>query len=99
MPPHGTLIQSYGDGSRWFGPLGNMIKALLLSHFVGQTLKAFNVKETTEARDEITALIEAGQLTPVIDRTYPLSEAAQAIALVEQGRPGGKVTVTITGDP
>ena len=98
LTPHGTLIQSYGDGNRWFGPVGNMVKAAVLSLFVGQTLKAFTAKETTEALDEITELIEAGQLTPVIDRTYPLAEAAQAIQLVEQGRPAGKVTVTITSD-
>jgi len=98
LSPHGTLIQSYGDGSRWFGPVGNMIKAAVLSLFVGQTLKAFTAKETTETLDEITELIEAGQLTPVIDRTYSLAEAAQAIRLVEQGRPAGKVTVTITSD-
>lgn len=98
LTPHGTLIQSYGDGNRWFGPIGNMIKAAVLSLFVGQTLKAFNAKETTETLDEITQLIEAGQLTPVIDRSYPLSEAAQAVRLVEQGRPAGKVTVTITSD-
>jgi NADPH:quinone reductase-like Zn-dependent oxidoreductase len=98
LTPHGTLIQSYGDGSRWIGPVGNMFKAVVLSLFVGQTLKAFNAKETTEALDELTELIEAGHLTPVVDRTYPLSEGAQAIALVEKGRPAGKVTVTITGD-
>lgn len=98
LTPHGTLIQSYGDGNRWFGPLGNMIKAAVLNVFVGQTLKAFTAKETTETLDEITELIESGQLIPVIDRTYPLAEAAQAVQLVEQGRPAGKVTITITGE-
>ncbi len=95
LTPHGTLIQSYGDGNRWIGPLGNMLQAVVLSPFVGQTLKAFTAKETTEALDEITDLIEAGALTPVIDRTFPVSEAAQAIHLVEHGRPAGKVTVTV----
>lgn len=94
----GTLIQSYGDGNRWFGPIGNIIKAAVLSLFVGQTLKSFIARETTETLDEITTLIEAGQLTPVIDRAYPLAEAAQAVQLVEQGRPAGKVTITVTSD-
>ena len=98
LTPHGTLIQSYGDGNRWLGPLGNIIQAAVLSLFVGQTLKAFTAKETTEALDEITELIEAGQLTPVIDRTYPLAAAAEAVQRVEQGSPAGKVTVTMTGD-
>jgi len=98
LTPRGTLIQSYGDGNRWFGPLGNIVKAAALNLFVSQTLKAFTAEETTEALDEIRELIEAGQLTPVIDRSYPLVEAAQAVRLVEQGRPAGKVTVTISGD-
>ncbi|MBC7558271.1 MAG: zinc-binding dehydrogenase [Dermatophilaceae bacterium] len=64
LTPHGTLIQSYGDGSRLSGALGNMINAPVLSLFVCQALKAFNGRETTEVLDEITELIEAGQLTP-----------------------------------
>jgi NADPH:quinone reductase-like Zn-dependent oxidoreductase len=99
LTPRGTLIQSYGDGNRWFGPLGNMVKAAVLSLVVGQTLKAFTARETTETLDEITGLIEAGRLTPVIGRTYPLAEAAQAVQLVEHGRPAGKVTVTISDQP
>jgi NADPH:quinone reductase-like Zn-dependent oxidoreductase len=98
LTPHGTLIQSYGDGNRWFGPLGNMVKAAVLRLFVGQTLKAFTARETTETLDEIRGLIEAGRLTPVIDRSYPLAEAAQAVQLVEHGHPAGKVTVTIVSD-
>jgi NADPH:quinone reductase-like Zn-dependent oxidoreductase len=91
----GTLIQSFGDGNRWLGPLGTMLKAVVLNPFVSQTLTSFTAKETTEALDEITQLIEAGHLAPVIDRAYPLAEAAQAVALVEQGSPAGKVTITV----
>ena len=99
LTPRGTLIQSFGDGNRWVGPLSNIIKAAVLSPFVSQTLKTFTAKETTEALDEITKLIESEHLTPVIDRTYPLAEAAQAVLLVEQGRPAGKVTITIPTAP
>jgi NADPH:quinone reductase-like Zn-dependent oxidoreductase len=95
LAPRGTLIQSFGDGNRWIGPLGNIITAAVLSPFVSQTLKSFTAKETTETLDEITKLIESEHLTPVIDRTYPLAEAAQAVLLVEQGRPAGKVTITL----
>jgi len=95
LTPRGTLIQSYGDGNRWWGPLGNIVKAAALSPFVSQTLKTFVAKETTETLDEITELIESGNLAPVIDRSYPLTEAAQAVLLVEQGHPAGKVTVTV----
>jgi NADPH:quinone reductase-like Zn-dependent oxidoreductase len=40
-------------------------------------------------------LIEAGKVTPVIDRTYPLIEAAEAIRYLERGHPRGKVVVTV----
>ena len=75
--------------------MGNMLKAVALNPFVGQTLKAFTAKETTAALDEITGLIEAGDLVPVIDRSFPLADGAAAIRLVEHGHPAGKVTVIV----
>src|SRR5262249_48657665 len=42
--PHGALIQSFGDGSRWLGPLGNILKAVALNVLAGQTLKSFTAK-------------------------------------------------------
>jgi len=97
LTPHGTLIQSFGDGSRWLGPLGNIVKGVALNAFVGQTLKSFVADETTQALDEITGLIESGSLMPVVDRTFVLADGAAAIDLVEQGSPAGKVVVTVIG--
>lgn len=95
LTPHGTLVQSYGDGNRWFGPLVNIAAAAALNMLVAQTLKAFVATETTEALDEIRDLIEAGHLRPVIDSRYPLPQAADAVALVKDGHPAGKVIVTV----
>jgi NADPH:quinone reductase-like Zn-dependent oxidoreductase len=95
LTPHGTLIQSFGDGSRWFGPVGNIIKAVALNPFVGQTLKSFTAKVTAKALKEVGDLIESGRITPVIDRTYPLADAAAAVRLVEEGSPAGKVIIMI----
>ena len=95
LTPHGTLIQSFGDGSRWLGPVGNIIKAVALNPLASQTLKSFTAKVTAAALTEITGLIETGQITPVIDRTYPLTEAAAAVERVENGSPAGKVIVVI----
>jgi NADPH:quinone reductase-like Zn-dependent oxidoreductase len=99
LTPHGTLIQSFGDGSRWLGPLGNIVKAVALNALAGQTLKSFTAKVTAEALTEVGDLIESGHITPVIDRTYPLTEAAAAVALVEQGSPAGKVIVVVDPSP
>ncbi|MFL6182481.1 MAG: NAD(P)-dependent alcohol dehydrogenase [Actinomycetes bacterium] len=98
LTPQGTLIQSYGDGNRWLGPLGSILKAVVVDRFVGQTLKSVTATVTTESLDEVTALIEGGHIRPVIDRGFLLPNAAQAVALVEDGNPAGKVTVTVASD-
>jgi NADPH:quinone reductase-like Zn-dependent oxidoreductase len=95
LTPHGTLIQSFGDGSRWLGPVGNIIKAVALNPLVGQTLKSFTAKVTTHALTEVGSLMQAGHITAVIDRTYPLTDAAAAVALVQEGSPAGKVIITV----
>jgi len=91
----GILLQSYGDGGRWLGPVGNILKAAALSPFVAQTLKSYTAEVTTEALDAVTALIESGTVTPVIDSSLPLSEAGTAVRMVEEGSPRGKVVVTV----
>jgi NADPH:quinone reductase-like Zn-dependent oxidoreductase len=99
LTPRGTLIQSSGDGSRWFGPVGNIIKAAALNVLAGQTLKSFTATVTAQALTEIGDLIGSGHITPVIDRTFPLTDAAAAVALVEEGSPAGKVIVVVESPP
>ena len=95
LTPRGTLVQCMGDGSRWFGPLGAMAGAAALNLFVPQRLTAFVTKETAEALDELRDLIDAGHVRPVIDSEHPLDRAGEAVALVKDGRPAGKVVVTV----
>jgi len=99
LTPDGTLIQFSSDGSRWFGPVGNILKAVALNPLAGQTLKSFTAKVTAQALTEVGDLIESGHITPVIDRTYPLTEAAAAVRLVEKGSPAGKVIVMTEPPP
>ena len=92
----GTLLLSSGESSgRWFGPLGRVVKATLLSPFVRQTLTSFTVKPKGEDLEALRELIDAGTIRPVIDRTYPLSEVPDAIRYVEQGHTRGKVLITV----
>lgn len=95
LKPRGKLIQSSGDGSRWLGPMGNIVKAAALNTLSRQTFKPFNAKVTAQALTEVAGLIEAGHVTPIIDWSYPLSEAAAAVGLVERGSPAGKVIVAV----
>ncbi len=95
LAPRGTLVQSMGDGNRWVGPLGAMAGAAALNVVVSQRLTTLVTKETTAALDELRELIDAGHVRPVIDSEVPLEQAGEAVALVRDGRPGGKVVVTV----
>jgi NADPH:quinone reductase-like Zn-dependent oxidoreductase len=92
----GTLVLSSGDSEgRWIGPVGRVIKAVVLSPFVSQKLGSFLMKPTKDDLQFLKELIEAGKLTPVIDRTYPLSEVPEAIRYLEEGHARGNVVITV----
>ena len=89
---HHRLGESDG---RWIGPVDRIIKALVLSAFVSEKMASFTVKPNKEDLQFLKQLIEAGTLTPVIDRTYPLSEVPEAIRYLEEGHARGKVVITV----
>jgi NADPH:quinone reductase-like Zn-dependent oxidoreductase len=96
LAPKGTLLLSSGESEgRWIGPVDRIIKALALSPFVSQKMASFTVKPNKEDLGFLKQLIETGQLAPVIDRTYPLSETPEAIGYLENGHARGKVVITV----
>jgi NADPH:quinone reductase-like Zn-dependent oxidoreductase len=96
LTPKGRLVLSSGDSpGRIIGPVGRIIKAVLLSPFIGQTMRPFVAKPSSDDLQFLRELIEAGRVTPVIDRTYPLSEAPDAIRYLETGRARGKVVISV----
>jgi NADPH:quinone reductase-like Zn-dependent oxidoreductase len=95
MTEVGTLVQCAGDGNGLFGPMVNVLKAMATNRFVSQRLALVSTKENTATFDEIRDLIESGVVRPVIHSTVPLEEAGAAVALVEDGSPGGKVVVRV----
>jgi len=72
-----------------------MVQGILLSRFVSQKLVPFLAKIKKEDLLVLTELVEAGKVTPVIDRTYPLSAAPEAIGYLEAGHARGKVVITV----
>jgi NADPH:quinone reductase-like Zn-dependent oxidoreductase len=99
LAPEGTLIITGGEGGgRWLGGTDRQIRALMLSPFVGQKLGTFVASENYEDMIVLKDLIEAGKVTPVIDRTYPLSEVPEAIRHLQEGRAEGKVVITVPGE-
>lgn len=95
LTPRGTLIESYGDGGRWLGPLGGIASGALLNVVAKQRITSFVATADTATLDELRDLIEGGHVRPVIDSRFLLERAAEAVALVKDGRPAGKVVVTV----
>jgi NADPH:quinone reductase-like Zn-dependent oxidoreductase len=96
LTPRGTLVLVGGEtGGRWLGGYDRVLRAPLLSLFVGQRLTAFVSSENHEDLLDVVALIEAGDVTPAIDRTFPLADAAKAIRYMEEGNARGKAVVTV----
>ncbi len=96
LTPRGRLVLSSGDSDGvWLGPMDRILKAALLSPFVSQRLVALQAKRSKADLETLAALVDAGKVKPVIDRTYALEEASEAIRYVEQGHARGKVLVGI----
>jgi NADPH:quinone reductase-like Zn-dependent oxidoreductase len=101
MTPHGTLVLVGGErgGGRVLGGFDRQLRAPLVSMFVGQRLRGLIAKERAEDLATIAGLIESGAVTPVIDRTFALADAPDAIRYLAEGHAAGKVVVTVTGLP
>ena len=96
LTPKGTLVPNGGGfDNHWFASGGRVMSAKVLSRFVSQTLRTFLMSQKVQALVALKDLIEAGKVTPVIDRTYPLSETPQAIDHVGLGHARGKVVITV----
>jgi NADPH:quinone reductase-like Zn-dependent oxidoreductase len=98
LKPKGIYVLIGGGGPSdqgLIGPLANPIKAMLLKPFVsqqmGMMLAELNHKDLAILGD----LMQSGKVTPVIDRTYPLSQIAEAIRYLEQGHARGKVVINL----
>jgi NADPH:quinone reductase-like Zn-dependent oxidoreductase len=91
----GTLVVVGGGGGRLLGPVAQLARALLLSRFVSQQVKALMAHIGKDDLNLLKELVEAGKLTPVIDRTYTLSEVPEAIRYLETKHARGKVVITV----
>ena len=95
LAPNGTLVIVGGEGGgRWIG-IDRQIRAHLLSPFVRQKLGTFVAKENAQDLLILNELIEAGKVTPIIDRAYPLSDAPDAIRALETGHARGRIVITV----
>jgi NADPH:quinone reductase-like Zn-dependent oxidoreductase len=96
LASRGTLVIVGGEGGgRWLGGTDRQLRAMMLSPLVGQKLGTFVNNENHEDMLVLKELIEAGKVTPIIDRTYPLAEVPEAIRYLEEGHARGKVVISV----
>lgn len=94
LTPRGTYVLiGKSDPGRWFG-LGRLLRTLATSPFVGQTMRAFVATANRKDLTTLKEMVEAGKVTPVIDRSYGLSEVPEAMQYQGEGHTRGKIIVT-----
>lgn len=96
LTPKGTLVVVGGPSGRWVSPVGRLLKARMIDPFVSQRLVTFLPDITEQDLGVLKGLIEDGRLSPVIDRVYPLRDAAEAIRYAETGHARGKVVIQVS---
>jgi NADPH:quinone reductase-like Zn-dependent oxidoreductase len=75
--------------------MGSILEAAIRSRFGSKKMPFFLAKNSKEDLTLLRELIEAGTIRPVIDRTYPLSETAEAIRYLETGHARAKVVIAV----
>ena len=96
LTPTGTLVIVGGEeGGRWTGGFGRSLRAPILSPFVRQRLTMLTGKERASDQERLTTFIEAGKVTPRVDRAYPLDRVPEAMRHLESGSVRGKVVITV----
>jgi NADPH:quinone reductase-like Zn-dependent oxidoreductase len=96
LTPTGTAVLVGGEeGDSWTGGLDRTARARTLSLLIRQRLTNFVAKQRSADLERITALIEANQVRPVVDMTYPLDRVPEAMRHLEEGRARGKVVILV----
>ena len=97
LTPDGTLVIVGGDGGgRWTGGFFRQIlRAPLMSLFVGQKLRPLVQTEKLEDLQALAEMIETGKVTPVVGKSYDLIDAAEAVRHLARGHASGKVVITV----
>lgn len=102
LKPDGRYVLIGGGGpddGRWVGPMLKPVGAWMMSWFVGQDMGMLLADLNQRDMTVLGELMQAGRVTPVIDRRYPLHDIAAAIRYLETGRARGKVVIDVEGVP
>jgi NADPH:quinone reductase-like Zn-dependent oxidoreductase len=96
LTPRGTLVIVGAETKgKWFGGFDRSVRARLWSPFMAHNLIAFVNSENSKDLMAVKELIEAGKVTPTVDRTFSLDEAPKAIRFLEEGNARGKIAIVV----
>ncbi|MEU3337761.1 NAD(P)-dependent alcohol dehydrogenase [Streptomyces sp. NPDC002144] len=98
LTPTGTLVLSGGgmyEGGSFVGPMGLFLKRRAIAPFARQRLVELPAKQSKANLAELRRLVESGKIAPVVERVFPLSEAAQAIRHLEVEHARAKIVITV----
>jgi NADPH:quinone reductase-like Zn-dependent oxidoreductase len=96
LTPTGTAVITGGEeGGSFSGGMNRQLRAVAWSPFLRQRLTMFIAKQRSSDLDRLSILIESGNVTPSIDRSYPLQETADAMRYLAAGHARGKVAISI----
>jgi NADPH:quinone reductase-like Zn-dependent oxidoreductase len=101
LKPNGICVMIGGGGpneGKWVGPMARPIKAMLISPFISQKMGMMMAQGNKDDLNILADLMQSGKVTPVIDRTYPLSQIREAMTYLEAGHARGKVVITVAQD-
>ncbi|NWL11034.1 NAD(P)-dependent alcohol dehydrogenase [Paenarthrobacter nitroguajacolicus] len=92
----GTAVITGGEeGGSWTGSLDRQFRAVALSPFIRQRLTMIVGTQTAADLEYLAGILEAGTITPAIDRSYPLAQVPDAMRYFDAGKARGKIVITI----
>lgn len=95
LKPGGRYVVVGGPKGKWLGPIPRLLKAKLAFLRGGRTMGFFVAKASAADLEYLASLMDSGQMTPLVEATYPLAETARALERFGQGHAQGKTVITI----
>jgi NADPH:quinone reductase-like Zn-dependent oxidoreductase len=94
LKPRGVYIASSGYGGPVLGPIPRLLAVAATGPVARQRLRPLAARNSVEDLTTLAGLVAEGKLHPVIERTFPLADTADAIRYIETQRPAGKIVLT-----